>query len=137
MSLIRANRHPSRAQLAVFGAAWLVFFGCLAGFALCRGWQGVAAAITALAVVVPAVGWLAPRFMRIVYLGMILVTFPIGAVLSLLILAAVYYLLLTPIGLLARLFGHDPMKRRFDPAAESYWVAREPERDLHRYFRQF
>ena len=33
---------------------------------------------------------------------------------------------IVPIGLLMRLFGKDPLNLRFDPAATSYWIPREP-----------
>ena len=73
----------------------------------------------------PAVGLVSPGLLRIVYLGMIYATLPIGIVVSYVILAATYYLVLTPIGLVMRLCGYDPMHRRFDRKAESYWVPRE------------
>ena len=33
---------------------------------------------------------------------------------------------ITPIGFLMRLTGKDPMRRKFEPAAKSYWIVREP-----------
>lgn len=41
-------------------------------------------------------------------------------------LGAIYYLVITPIGLLMRRSGRDTMSRRADPAAASYWIVREP-----------
>ncbi|WP_197287611.1 hypothetical protein [Streptomyces apocyni] len=41
------------------------------------------------------------------------------------LLAIVYYLVVTPIGLLARVTS-DPLTRRWDPKAESYWVTPTP-----------
>jgi len=58
-------------------------------------------------------------------------------VVSFVILAAIYYAVLTPIGLLMRLVGYDPMCRRRDANAASYWTSREPVDDVRRYFRQF
>lgn len=136
MSLIRIDRNPSRRQLTVFGAAWLVFFAVLGGVALPR--SGVAAgAAWSVGVLVPAIGWAAPWFLRMVYLGMAWLTFPIGLVVSFVILAAVYYAVLTPIGLLMRWFGCDPMCRRRHTDAASYWASRKPAGDVRRYFRQF
>lgn len=138
MSLVRVNYNPSRAQLAVFGGTWLVFFAAVGGVVLGRGGpRGLAIAIWLAAVVVPTLGWLVPRFMRLVYLGMTLLAFPVGFVVSYVVLAAVYYLVFTPTGLLMRLFGYDPLQRRFDRKAESYWVARRAAPDLQRYFRQY
>lgn len=41
-------------------------------------------------------------------------------------LGIVFFAALVPTGLLMRLFGKDPLRLRFDPAAESYWIPREP-----------
>ena len=55
-----------------------------------------------------------------------------------LILALTYYLVITPIGLLLRLFGKDALQRKIDPGADSYWIEREPEPlDRERYKKQF
>ena len=46
--------------------------------------------------------------------------FPIGWVVSHLLLGVVYFLVLTPIGLTLRALGRDPLERRFDQSASSY-----------------
>ncbi len=86
----------------------------------------------------PVVGWVIPSFMRLVFVGMSYLAWPIGFVVSHVVLAAVYYLVLTPIGLLMRVFGYDPMARRFDREAASYWHERATAgSEAKRYFRQF
>jgi len=139
MAVIEVNTNPSRKQLDQFGLIWLGFlllFGALLWFKLHS--PLVLAVMWGLAVVVPIVGWFEPRFMRLVFVGMSYAAWPIGFVVSHVILAAVYYLVFTPIGLLMRALGRDPMTRRFDRAAASYWVRRPQEgTEPKRYFRQF
>jgi hypothetical protein len=138
MKVIQIEHNPSRRQLNVFGIIWLVFFGVVGGIATTNGGSMlVATVIWGLAVAVPVVGWIVPAFMRITYIGMAYAAFPIGFVVSCLILAVVYYLVLTPTGLLMRLFGHDPMNRQFDERADTYWSRREQDHNLEAYFRQF
>jgi hypothetical protein len=138
MKLIRIEHNLSRRQLTVFSLCWLAALGILGGLVLLRGGPlRVAVVAWTAAVALPAVGWPLPAALRIVYLGMAYAAFPVGLVVSHVILAVVYYLMLTPIGLVMRLVGHDPMRRRFDPRAESYWVERKPDEDVSRYFRQF
>ena len=137
MGIIRINKDPSRRELALFGLIWLVFFGVVGWIVLGKTYSmPVASAIWGIAVVVPVVGWIVPAVMRVVFLGMSYAAFPIGFVLSHVILAIVYYLVITPTGLLMRLFGYDPMHRRFDPDAETYWHGREQPERIERYFRQ-
>jgi len=139
MSVVQINTDPTRRELNQFGFIWMVFvafFGAMAFFKLHN--PSLARGLWVAAVVVPVVGWVFPRFMRWVFLGMSYLAFPIGFVVSHVVLAVVYYLVLTPIGLLTRLFGYDSMKRRFAPEAKSYWAERSAEAvDSKRYFRQF
>jgi hypothetical protein len=42
------------------------------------------------------------------------------------VLGIMFFLVITPTGLLMRLLGKDPLRLRFSRDAESYWIAREP-----------
>lgn len=42
------------------------------------------------------------------------------------ILGLLFFLIFTPVGLLMRLFGADPLRLRFDAKLPSYWMVREP-----------
>src|SRR5262245_56827726 len=53
-----------------------------------------------------------------------LLTFVVGTVLTWLILVPTFYLVFVPFGLLARRGRRDPLGRRRDPAAKTYWKAR-------------
>jgi hypothetical protein len=61
---------------------------------------------------------------------------PIGWTVSAVLLGLVYFLIITPIGLIVRLTMGDPMRRRFEPG-ESDWIRREPATDRRRDYRQF
>ena len=139
MAVIEINRNPTRRQLNQFGFIWLAFlalFGAIARFKLDAPTVGLA--LWVAAVVVPVIGWLIPAVMRAVFVGMSYLAWPIGFVVSHVILALVYYLVFTPVGLLMRLFRYDPMKRGFDDSLSSYWVKRDPTAaEPKRYFRQF
>jgi hypothetical protein len=79
----------------------------------------------------------APVALRPLWVTLIAITFPIGFVVSHVVLGVVYYTVFTPVGLLFRLIGRDPLERRFEAARTSYWVARKPVTDVKRYFRQY
>jgi len=139
MSVVQINHQPTRRQLNQFGLIWMGFVA-LAGLVAFIKFQlpGLARILWLAAVVVPMIGWFFPRFMRWVFLGMSYLGWPIGFVVSHVVLALVYYLLLTPIGLMTRLFGYDSMKTCFDRDAATYWTERPPATaGTKRYFRQF
>ena len=48
----------------------------------------------------------------------------IGHLVNIISLTAVFYLILTPIGILFRIFRKDILGQKIDKAAESYWVKR-------------
>ena len=50
----------------------------------------------------------------------------LGRIVTPLVMGLIYFGLITPLGLLMRLTGKDPMQRRFDAAASTYWIEREP-----------
>jgi len=62
---------------------------------------------------------------------------PIGFVLSHILLAAVYYLVLTPIALVFRLIGRDVIGKKLDPNAKSYWHERSGDRSPASYFKLY
>ena len=86
---------------------------------------------------VGAVFWIVPQIARPFYLAWYFLACCIGIVVSNALLTAFYYLVFTPVGLLMRVLGRDPMKRRLDPAAATYWQDAEKDVDPRRYFRQF
>jgi hypothetical protein len=93
-----------------------------------------AVALTVLGVVV----WLHHSFGNRFYETWSLLFLPLAWSVSSLLLVLVYYGVLTPIGLVLRLVGRDPLHREFDRSAASYWVKRdEMAVDPDRYFCQF
>ncbi|HVZ93033.1 MAG TPA: SxtJ family membrane protein [Phycisphaerales bacterium] len=97
----------------------------------------VAIVVWVLGVVGCMVTFISDDLARRLYSGWMFAALPIGWTVSHLVLGAAYYLVLTPIGLVLRLLGNDPMNRRFDPAATTYWIKRGPPPDSSRYFKQF
>lgn len=80
---------------------------------------------------------LIPGAAKRVYRVWMFAALPIGWTVSHIVLGIVFYLVFTPIGLVMRLVGKDPMQRGFDREANTYWRTRTSQRDMKRYFRQF
>jgi len=139
MAIIEIDRSPSPKTLRWFGVLLGLFFLVVGSLLRWRAGPGTASTVLfALAGALPLLYYLVPPLRRPLYLGWVYAAWPIGLALSFALLAVVYYLVLTPIGLLMRLFGYDSMKRTFDREATSYWVPRSPDKvDPKRHFRQF
>jgi len=137
VAMMEINWNPSRKELRQFGFLCLAFFGGLAAYNWYHG--GVTLAVellTAAALIGGVLGAVAPQLLKYVFVGWIVAVFPIGWTVSHLLLGFIYFFILTPIGLLLRLLGQDPMNRSFDPGAKTYWTTHE-QAPVARYFRQF
>lgn len=138
MAVLDFNFRPSQRDLRMFFGVWLpLFLAVIGGWITWRN-GAVTTGATILLVIAAAsalVGWIRPQALWVVYLIWLTLTFPIGWVISHLVLGFVYFIVITPIGLVMRAFGYNPMARRLDRSAATYWVTREPQTDVQRYFR--
>jgi hypothetical protein len=139
MALLDINWKPSTRELRQFAGVWFPAFFILVGGLVWykTGSLSIAATIWSVAFVVSLIGYLVPPFMRLVWVGWMAAAFPIGWTISHLVLAVIFYLVFTPIGLLVRLFQGDPMQRKFDRSTKTYWVPHNPGGNTKRYFKQF
>lgn len=83
-------------------------------------WWLIPAAAFALAALVRP-GVLHPLNRLWIQLGLLL-----GRVVSPIVMGLLYYVVITPIGMLARRSRSTSLRLRYDPAAKSYWVGRDP-----------
>lgn len=81
-------------------------------------------------------GLIRPEFIRPFYLGAMVATRPVGYVMSTVVLAAIYYSVLTPIAALFRLGGRDVLGLR-KREAESYWIDLPRRGEPREYLRQY
>lgn len=108
-----------------FGLLVSVVFGVIGCWPLLNAqpprWWSLAVAAAALAVALAAPKWLGPATKVWMRFGTLLhrLTSPI-------ILAIIYFGVVTPTGLLRRALGKDPLGLKRDPEAESYWIVRQP-----------
>ena len=70
-------------------------------------------------------GFILPSVLRPIYKIWMLLAFFIGGIVSRVILTVLFYVILTPTGLVLRLFGKDILDKKFDKRRESYWVKKD------------
>jgi hypothetical protein len=167
--LIEIEWHPTGRQLRVFGVSGLLasivaalvlhFVWGAAGL-----WAGVALAAGGA---ICLCSLISVQVTRVLYIGLTLVGMPVGLVVSFILLAAFYFLLLTPLALVFKVIGRDTLCRSWrghlalasrghpgrarpsrdssvasevqgqDGLATSYWVPHKSHEDAERYFHQF
>ena len=138
MALIDINQDPTPRELKIFGVLFAAFFALVGGLVWWQSGSRTAGLIVwAAAGLVLLVFVLVAPTRRPIYLAWSYVLYPVGYLVTLVLMGVVYYLVITPTGLLLRLFGRDPLSRKFLPGAASYWIRRKEDANLDRYFRQF
>lgn len=136
MVTIDWNPEPRRLrQFAWIGCAVLLLLGGwrIAG----HGWSSPAAVLLGCGGLVGAIGVVQPGRLRPVYVGAMVVTYPIGWMMSNIILTLIYFGVLAPVAVLFRLVGRDALERRFEPEAASYWRPKRQTSNLRQYLRQY
>lgn len=122
-----AGLDTGRRALRKFGLLFLVVGALIAGWLLYRGnpaWPWVAAAGALFGLL----GWLTPSALKYLYLAWMTLALIIGWFVSRLLLALLYYLLVTPLGVILKMMGKDFMEDSFDES-ESYWHRRDEDYD--------
>ena len=147
-SFVGFTLKPSRRALRQFGLAALVGFGLLAfvawrekgifAFGLGAAREPVAVALMALGVLSALFALAFPRGNWPLFVALTLITFPIGFVMSYVVMGVLFFVVFGAVALIMRLLGRDPLRRAYDRAAPSYWTDRPSgARPRDSYFRQF
>lgn len=133
-----ARRIPSSRDLTILAALFLVLPGLIGGYLLFgkgsgNGWIWIVAGAAL------AVSRLIPPLFRAIYDFWIGLSVVLGYFVSRILLTIVFFIVITPTGLIMRVVGKDPMERKLDPAATTYWRRKEQESDtsVERYEKQF
>lgn len=139
MAIIEINLNPTEKELRSFGRAGAI--ASLLITILLYVIKGLAVkwcfVIVAAGVLCFLCSIISTRLTRWIYIGLTLLTVPIGTTISFLVLVIFYYFLLTPISLIFRLMGRDALHRKFDQNANSYWLPHRDADNIKRYFNQF
>jgi len=98
-----------------------------------RGWYILGAAATVF-----LVSWIVPVILKPVFILFSYIGFIMGWVMTRVILTVLFYLVLTPVGLIAKLSGKSFLPMELNKSGQSYWVDISGERKEHvTYERQF
>ncbi|MFA5423768.1 MAG: SxtJ family membrane protein [Phycisphaerae bacterium] len=139
MALVSLNLHPTKKVLRDFGLAAL-FMSSLLGLMLL--WMGKISliglgVIFLVGVIVFVLSRISDKLAKPFYLALIILTFPIGWIVSHLIMAVFYYGIITPVAIVFKLLRRDPLYRKYDPQAQTYWIEYKRKRSDKDYFHQF
>jgi hypothetical protein len=108
-----------------FGTLFVTVFAIIGGLSWWNDgtWYPYWIALSALTgtVTLLAPAWLTPLNRAWMKLAEIL-----NRIVSPIVLGVIFFVVMLPFGLVMRIAGRDPLRRRYEPAARSYWIPREP-----------
>ncbi|MHB8973539.1 MAG: SxtJ family membrane protein [Pirellulaceae bacterium] len=132
MPLIELNVNPTDRQLRQFAGLVIPLLAVLCATVLWWRSSGGTASVWILILLSAAGlfalgGSLRPALARPIYVGWMYAAYPIGWVIGHVVIGVVFFLVLTPIALVMRACGRDPLQRKFDATRASYWEKRSPQ----------
>jgi hypothetical protein len=119
-----ASEAPDRKELRTFGISLGVVCLLWAGILWWRGHGAAVPWLLGAAPVLVLLALVAPFALRPIHFVWMPVARGIARVFTWLLLTLAYYLVFTPFGIVMRMLGKDPLQRRFEPEAATYWEAR-------------
>ena len=120
-------------ELKRFGLTLGIAFGFLGALLI---WKHYPAGSTLLISTAFFMGgaWVAPAILKPIHKIWMTLALTMGAVMTRVILTALFYLVITPLGVLTRIFGKDFLDRKFRENKKSYWHERNVKSDYERQF---
>lgn len=139
MALVTLNLKPSEKQLKSFGLAGLIMCNVIGIvlFWLEKISNSGYLIFIMVGILLFVLSRVSTRLLKPVFLVLVLLTFPIGWIFSHLVMALFYYGIITPVSVFFRLLNRDPLCRKYDPDADTYWITCKRKRPAKDYFRQF
>lgn len=138
MSLVSMNWNPPTHQLRQFGLIGLAACSVLAGITWYRhGLTPTVGCLGGVGLALGICGLLWPAGLRYVNVGLMVVVYPIGFVVSHLMMLVIWFGVFTFVATIFRLIGRDALQRRLEPDAVTYWQPKHLPTDPRRYLRQY
>jgi hypothetical protein len=134
VALFEINTSPSDRQLRQFGLICVVA-APLVVWLWTRSLPVVAWGC-AIGTVCGVMALLAPRLLKPVFVGLSVLTIPIGLIVGELMMLMIYFGMFLPMAIVFRILGRDALQRKLPENASSFWQKRAQPSGVRRYYRQ-
>lgn len=133
------QKHPTDRVLRQFAAASSVILAVAAA----KNWHNETnphLSLLCLLIIVPVaiLGYLRPKSFSLIFNTLLWITFPLGWVATQIVVAIMFYIILTPLAILFRLKGRDILQIK-QPGSDTatFWKRQNEAKSSESYFRQY
>ncbi len=137
MKWAEINLHPDRRVLRQFGVVGFLIIAILAVHQYRAGRHALGLGLAMGGLLLGIAALARPVLLRWLFVGWMKAAYPLNWLVSELILALMFYGVLTPLALFFRLVGRDSLDLKAARGRASFWVRKPPVTDAHRYLRQY
>lgn len=131
------NRDEKK-DIRTFGVGFTVIFLVIGSYQLYKGYYNAALWLYLTAGLILPLSILTPFILKPAYIVLTTISHKIGWLNTRILLGIIFYLVFTPISLIYRLIGRDPLERQIEKEKKSYWIPRRQFiYDKSRYEKQF
>lgn len=128
--------NPTERTLRQFAGMWFLVFLAAALRQFIHGHKMVGTVLILIGLI-GAAGLVKPPIVKHLFLSATIAAFPVGWVVTQVILAVMFYAVLTPIALICRWRGRDPLQLRQQSQRSSFWGTRGDPPPPENYLQQF
>ena len=143
MSFVKLNWHPNKKELRQFGAIFLTGFVAIGALKYFWPWEWlfsrnekVGLILIIVGLIVGAIALTGMRVALPFYWAWLGIAYVFGNIMGRIIIAAIFFLVVTFLGLLSRLVRRDRLQLK-KPDSTSYWQQISLPKEIEQYERQF
>ena len=136
--MMNLKHEISARELRKFGLALTILLLIIGYFRFIKTGAETLPWLWGIAVFVLIFTILKPVILKPIFRIALLIGHVLGWINTRLILGIIFYLIFTPVSLVMRLTGYDPLNRSFKKDTDTYWIKREKiVKDREQYLKQF
>ena len=133
----KINWDPTKREIRYFAVTLLIAAVVFSSLLLALGKYRAAGWLGGVGAFLSLVGYIVPTIGRLIYFLWMGVTYVLGRIVSPIVIAIIFYLVVTPMGVIMRIGGKDALRLKKPKGEASYFVDYRDETNKESFGRQF
>lgn len=100
-------------------------------------WKGHGVILLGAGLFLMLLGVTMPKWLKPLYIPWMALALVLGFVMTRVLLTIVFVVIITPLGIVMRWTGRDPLRQKLDKSTHSYWMPKAPHGDLKKHLQRY